>query len=403
MEVRKNAAALLPEEWERFINALVTLKHSFTPGSDISIYDSFVAMHLGVWQLRWGTGDAGGVDGAHSGPAFLPWHREYLRRFEKALQTVEPGVTVPYWNWGLGTAADIQAPLAATTLGPEGAGPNGELTDGYLKLAADVNLNPLGWPVDPRLNSSGWGPAMRRRPSITLRDGMTGILAQTTYGPFFAALELGPHNRIHGDVGGNMGNMASPNDPLFWLHHCQVDHIWAMWQQNHPGAANYNPTNAGGHGHRIDDFMWPWDGGRSTPGVDPFGWFGRVIDAASNLNLVGTFAGTDLVSPREVVDHRALGYCYDSEADCPCPATDSRPTTLRIGEERPPTLVTGETLPTTLRLGEEDPRPTTLPWGEEDPRPTTLALGEEGPVTDPRIDDPIPPFDFNRFPTPRVR
>lgn len=428
MDVRKNAASLSQEEWDQLINAFVTLKHTFAPGSDISIFDTFVAIHLGVWQLLWGTGDAAGVDGAHGGPAFLPWHREYLRRLEKSLQTVEPEVTLPYWNWGLGTAADIQAPLTANALGPEGSGPNNEVTDGHFKLAPDVNLNPLGWPVDPRLNINGWGPAMRRNPTIVLRDGMAGILSATAYGPFFAALETGPHNRIHGDVGGNMGNMASPNDPLFWLHHCQVDHIWAMWQEDHPGAANYNPTHSGGHGHRVDDLMWPWDGGRSTPGADPWGIFDAVIDAATGTNLVGTLAATDLVTPRETIDHHALGYCYDTEPDCPCPeVTRPIPTTLRVGEERAPTLVFGENPPTTLRrgeegpwpttmalgeegpgpttlaLGEEGPGPTTLALGEEGPNPTTFAIGEEGPVTDPRLDDPVPPFDFDRFGAPGAR
>ena len=37
-----------------------------------------------------------------------------------------------------------------------------------------------------------------------------------------------------------MAQMTSPNDPIFFLHHCQVDRIWAQWQQEHPGNANYN-------------------------------------------------------------------------------------------------------------------------------------------------------------------
>ena len=30
----------------------------------------------------------------HRGPIFLPWHREFLRRFEKELQ-----MPMPYWKW----------------------------------------------------------------------------------------------------------------------------------------------------------------------------------------------------------------------------------------------------------------------------------------------------------------
>lgn len=75
------------------------------------------------------------------------------------------------------------------------------------------------------------------------------------------------------------------------------------------------------------------------------------------------------------------------------------PTTKALGEEGDPTtwLWGEEDNPTTLRFGEEG-GPTTWMVGEEDDGPTTRALGEEGgpkPAvgeTDPRVDDPKPPF-----------
>ena len=72
MRIRKNAAFLTDNEWTRYCNAVVTLKHTFPGGSSVSIYDQFVAMHLCVWGLRFGTGSAGGTDGAHGGPRFSP-------------------------------------------------------------------------------------------------------------------------------------------------------------------------------------------------------------------------------------------------------------------------------------------------------------------------------------------
>jgi len=42
---------------------------------------------------------AAGHDGAHLSSLLLPWHREFISRFEKALQTVNPNVTLPYWDW----------------------------------------------------------------------------------------------------------------------------------------------------------------------------------------------------------------------------------------------------------------------------------------------------------------
>jgi len=52
----------------------------------------------------------------------------------------------------------------------------------------------------------------------------------------------GFHNEVHGWVGGAMGSiMVSPADPLFWMHHSQVDRLWSMWQSV-AGNARKGPT-----------------------------------------------------------------------------------------------------------------------------------------------------------------
>lgn len=39
---------------------------------------------------------------------------------------------------------------------------------------------------------------------------------------------LGVHNTGHVAFGGEMGNMfTSPSDPIFWVHHANIDRIWA--------------------------------------------------------------------------------------------------------------------------------------------------------------------------------
>ncbi len=80
---------------------------------------------------------------------------------------------------------------------------------------------------------------------------------------------------------------TSPDDPVFFLHHCFVDKIWAEWQslqrKNWPEQApHYAPLMDGAPGHNIDDEMKPW---------------GRTV--------------------REVLDIATLGYQYEVEAFVP--------------------------------------------------------------------------------------
>lgn len=81
--VRKNAGALDADERQRFVAAVLQLKAN-------GRYDQYVAVH----KTQMETGGP-----AHRGPAFLPWHREYLSRFEQELQDIDPGVSLPYWDW----------------------------------------------------------------------------------------------------------------------------------------------------------------------------------------------------------------------------------------------------------------------------------------------------------------
>lgn len=46
---------------------------------------------------------------------------------------------------------------------------------------------------------------------------------------------FGPHLAAHLAVAGEMSNLySSVNDPLFNLHHCQMDRLWELWQSSKP-------------------------------------------------------------------------------------------------------------------------------------------------------------------------
>jgi len=58
-------------------------------------------------------------------------------------------------------------------------------------------------------------------------------------------------------VGGDMLFSSSPNDPVFYLNHCNVDRIWASWLNQF--GATYVPDQSESddlQGHRIDDAMY---------------------------------------------------------------------------------------------------------------------------------------------------
>lgn len=127
---------------------------------------------------------------------FLPWHRAYLLKFEKALRVIDDTLTIPYWDWEVD---------------------KGDL-HGFQDLLGDAHRE---------IDRSKWfvGP-----------DEVDNLISNNaSYLDFAMALETGLHNKGHGWIGGTMNTMGSPKDPAFWFHHAQVDHIWARWQQKHEG------------------------------------------------------------------------------------------------------------------------------------------------------------------------
>jgi hypothetical protein len=68
------------------------------------------------------------------------------------------------------------------------------------------------------------------------------------------------HNLVHMWVGGSMTTMTSPNDPVFWLHHCFMDRLWTDWQMMHQDQARYLPDGGAPiKGHNLKDPMPPWN------------------------------------------------------------------------------------------------------------------------------------------------
>lgn len=157
----------------------------------------------------------------HGAPGFFTWHRAELRAFELALQSARCHVMLPYWNWSDGPSTGVPAACRHPT---------------YVDRAGATVPNPLF--AGPRAA----GGMTNRSAGIdaTAFDDLATSVQAAMSEPSFASFQNlinGPHGSVHVRVGGDMGGVPTASyDPLFFLHHANVDRIWARWQSLHPGA-----------------------------------------------------------------------------------------------------------------------------------------------------------------------
>lgn len=180
----------------------------------------------------------------HGSVDFFPWHRHYLHRFEEACRSVlgDPSFSLAYWDW---TASNGILPAPFYDIR--------ELTPEYWRDSSVIE-SPRG-----RVNTR----ATRDLPKNTsLLSDVKGAeiteekvllaLQKPDFDGFRRTIEGTQHNNVHnicGGGGGHMSNAMSPLDPVFWVHHCNVDRLWAQWQD----AGNRTPTLAGNYGGQFYD------------------------------------------------------------------------------------------------------------------------------------------------------
>jgi tyrosinase len=216
---RKNAGVLTKQEQDNFLNAI----NQLNAGSPPTPYAEFVAIHADM-RHRMHIQSAGAVGRQR----FLPWHRDFLLKFEQALQTITPTVFVPYWNWSV----DQKIPQWLTNI---------TIT---VEVPA-VGMNPPStFTITPRNGNVSGLPTEKQIKQL--------ISGGRTYTQFAGMLEA-YHDTVHNAVGDVMGDiMYSPCDPLFWLHHAEVDRIWSVWQAD-PANKNKGPLLAG-----MNAILDPW-------------------------------------------------------------------------------------------------------------------------------------------------
>ena len=100
------------------------------------------------------------------------------------------------------------------------------------------------------------------------------------------------HNIVHVFIGGDMGPGTSPNDPIFFLHHCNVDRLWAKWQERRAldnGTSydsDYLPVTGGPSGHNLNDNMFPWDGDPKFPSIATTWSPAQTLDYLDTMDFI---------------------------------------------------------------------------------------------------------------------
>lgn len=165
----------------------------------------------------------------HGTTHFLSWHRVYLYCFEKLIQlySKNPEFALPYWNW----EKDSRFPELFV---PEFSAPG--------------------------IRNQLWSPGRYgQRPVVPETSvGLERInrtVSLPTFEQFSLDLEGSPHGSVHIYSGGEMGAFMSPLDPIFWLHHCNIDRIWEIWR-NRVGPDNDLPQDFNQWRETILDSFW---------------------------------------------------------------------------------------------------------------------------------------------------
>jgi Common central domain of tyrosinase len=218
---RKSAFELAAEEQDRFLRVITTMNS----GQDPTLYAQFVGIHADM-RHRMHSSMGGGAVGRQR---FLPWHRDFLLKFETAMQHIDPRAFIPYWHWSIDRALppwlgsfDFTVIVPATDM----SAPQ------IVNVLRHLQLDAL--PSDVQIAHLEMNTVMN-------------------YTQFTATLES-YHNTVHALVGGTMNDiMISPCDPLFWMHHAEVDRICSIWQAdpaNQAKGPSLSPIHA---------LLDPWD------------------------------------------------------------------------------------------------------------------------------------------------
>lgn len=223
---------------------------------------------------------------AHANWWFFPWHRAYLFYFERVLQAAvsDPTLSIPYWDWSDPDTRTIPAPFWTQYLYRvyRNVGPTDAVLDEYVDPASVVE------PILEITDFTSFHGSPSSDPRVRVAAGW---------------LEGSPHNNVHNWVGGAMAVPAwAAQDPIFWLHHANVDRLWSEWIRRNPGGLSTDPAWL----NQVFGF---------------YDWTGQVVG----------------IMPSQVPSTEALGYTYEpgGTGTPPAPAPAAPAAARPAGRTRP--------------------------------------------------------------------
>jgi len=259
---RRNWSSLSDTDKKNYMNIVLKMKQTNVPvrsgGMVRSLYNLFVDMHSNAVNTNvW-----------HGTSNFLVVHRWFIYQYESALRyicrvygaSMNPPITdccsiaLHYWNWEVDyensttdsyIPQDHSAIFDTNYLGPA------PVPNPVSYTVNGVMINAKNWPTvtelnnnpDPNLftsSSSRYGGltyTLKRWMDSTdypLTTGPVWIInrmnSTANYGTYDGSIEATPHSTPHIWMGFQMETMSSVDDPLFMLHHSNVDRLYALWQ-----------------------------------------------------------------------------------------------------------------------------------------------------------------------------
>ncbi|KAF2622028.1 tyrosinase [Macroventuria anomochaeta] len=297
LEVR-DMRANYPDQWNLYLLGLDQL-HT-TSQKEPNSYYGLAGIHGKPYQtwlnapgISYKIGSSGYCP--HSMALFLGWHRPYLALFEQELYARIQRIAeyasadqieryrwaaysfrIPYWDWSQGEQSGNVPDffMTETTVVTTPEGRNIEIWNPLYKYefkpvpsagAFDGKWSQINTTIRWPASNSPWEESRQSEFAASfvnlrrqIQDQTALAFRQGTLNGFWEAIEM-VHGWVHGAIGGGYstgfggtGHMwpleYSSYEPLFWLHHTNVDRLFALYQAQNPGAY-LQPSNVGSAGN----------------------------------------------------------------------------------------------------------------------------------------------------------